>query len=319
MTQRNIRLALRTLRTTRSRSLFTMLGIIVGVVAVVLTFAIGEGVKKQIASQINQLAEGTIVVRPGHNEDRIASGTFLDGLQASQLSSEDVAAVRQAAGVKRAIPLGVSGGFAEVNGQRLPGSTIIATTEQLPQALDRDILFGTFFTQGELSRNVAVIGQNVAEQLFQENVPVGRTLTIRGNDYIVRGVFDTFATAPGSVGVDLNNAIFIPYPAAEETNGGAIPVSQILVVVDKPENQTAVVAAITENLQQAHGGQQDFTVLDRQQELSANSHLIELLTQMIIGLAALSLLVGGIGIINIMLVSVTERTREIGIRKAVGA
>jgi ABC-type antimicrobial peptide transport system permease subunit len=183
--------------------------------------------------------------------------------------------------------------------------------------LNRQVEFGSFFTDQDYKKRVAIIGRDVAELLFKENVPIGKRLTIRGNEYVVQGVFEqqesgTFAA------VNVNNAVVLPYDAAREV-GGNIQLLQLFVETETPESVEEVAENIRETLKANHAGQEDFSVLEKEEALEVTNEVFYQLTIFTAGVAFISFIVGGIGIMNIMFATVSERTREIGIRKAVGA
>ncbi len=320
----NIKMAIASLRTSRWRSLLTMLGIIIGVTSVVTTVSIGEGVRQQIAGQINHLGNDLITVRAGKSVTRdkkgnISNVNLLTAFGNTSLSEADYNVIRKVDKVSFAVPFNLVAGIAKTDEQEYSSGFIVATTEKAPDILNQKVQFGAFFTADESSKQFAVIGQKVAQDLFKENVPVGKSFQIRGQRYIVHGVFEQFDTSPLAPNSDYNSAIFIPFEASKQLTTGQTQIYQVLVKPDKPIDTDTVASSINKALLQAHGNQDDFTVLKQQDTLAIANKVFKLLTSLIAGVAAISLVVGGIGIMNIMLVSVTERTREIGVRKAVGA
>jgi putative ABC transport system permease protein len=196
---------------------------------------------------------------------------------------------------------------------------VVGTTSDFAAVLHQGIDFGSFFSDEEDKAQMAVIGQNVAAELFQENVPLGRGLSFRGQEFVVVGILKPFETTPLSAQVDFNNTIFIPYDTAQSLTKNSAPVYEMLVRPTSLADVDKTVQSVNAALLQVHGGQQSFSVLKQSQSLDITNGILGLMSRLVLAAAATSLLVGGIGIMNIMWVSVTERMREVGIRKAVGA
>ncbi len=325
ITKGNLKAALRAVTSAKWRSLMTMMGIIIGIVSVVTIVSIGEGVKQQVANQTNTAGKDVIMIRPGKlvNRDkhgRIDGVNFLPGYGATgSLSYEDVSLIQSVPNVKRAVPLSVVAGAPSSGPEKFPEIAVIGTTPGLPGVLGQKVAYGDFFSADDSNQNGAIIGSAVARQIFGQDVPLGQSFELLGQTFVVRGVFDEFKVSPLSLETDFNKAVFIPFEISQELTNRRTAIYEILVKTgtDAPPDKTADL--ISAALAKAHGDQQDFTVLKTGETLNITSNILDLLTRLIGGIAAISLLVGGIGIMNVMLVSVTERMQEIGIRKAVGA
>jgi putative ABC transport system permease protein len=313
------KMALSSIRRAKFRSGLTMFGIVVGVSSVVTIVSLGEGVRQQISAQAGAVGDSLIVVRPGRQtEPRAISFDSLRNFTsgAGSLSEKDWRDTEKVEGVKSVAPIGSISGIATYNENEYNGS-IIASTEKLPDFLNQDIEYGLFFEEDDAKKKVAVIGRDVAERLFEENVPIGKKLTIRGVEYIVQGIFEqqnsgTFAA------INVNTSIVLPYDAAREVSDN-IQILQLFVAAESSDNVSAVAENIRKTLIANHAGQEDFSVLEKDEALEATNEIFYQLTVFIAGVAFISFIVGGIGIMNIMFATVSERTHEIGIRKAVGA
>lgn len=325
MIRQHYRLAMSSIRNSRWRSILTMLGIIIGVVSVVTTISLGEGIKRDVEEQISQFGTDLITVRPGTVVKRDAAGNiesinfFSAGAAGGVLTEQDLQTIRQHPDVSFAVPVSNVVSAVTTDGRELESGSVLAASEELERILSGDIGYGTFFNKDETDRNLAVIGRSVADNLFREVAPIGKSMNIRGEEFVVIGVLNKLASTPLSLGPDFNHSVIIPYAKARELTGGSAQISQVLVRPREIDVAGRLSADLRRNLKAAHAGQEDFTVLRQEENLALVNSVLNTLTAFIASIAAISLIVGGIGIMNIMLVSVTERTQEIGIRKAVGA
>lgn len=325
LTYGHIKTAVKSVRTSKSRSLLTMLGIIVGVVSVVSIVSIGEGVKHQIQAQIDHFGKDLITIRPGNEHD--AAGTsaltainsIVNANVSGSLSTKDIGAVSHTPGVQYEAPLSIVSGRVS-GGDHNPGNTeVVGTTEGLAKALNQKLAYGSNLDSSENQATTAILGSRVAERMFDDPVPLGRSFSIRGEQFFVAGIFDDFNTTPFSSDIDFNNAIYIPYDTAQQLTNNGAATYEILVRPKSADQTDAVISSLKKNIAVVHGGEHDFSVLTHAQSAEVSNGILNLMTALIGGVAAISLLVGGIGIMNIMLVAVAERMHEIGIRKAVGA
>lgn len=320
----NIKMALSSIRSARWRSLLTMMGVIIGVMSVVTTVSLAEGVKRQVSTQINRFGSDLITVRSGRavkrdKDGKITGINLLAGFGTSTLSEADMAVAKKSPFVKTVVPFSIITGIVQSADHTQENGLIIASTDSLGEILNQQISVGSFFGASDSTKHIAVIGSDIAKDLFKESAPIGRSFQVRGETFIITGVFEEFERNPLNFGADFNSAIFIPFPAGKAISGSQSQIYQLLIKPTNPNLVDSAVADVTFLIKQNHAGQEDFTVLKQAETQQLAGAVLGSLSNLIGGIAAISLLVGGIGIMNVMLAAITERTREIGIRKAIGA
>ena len=310
--QEALKSAVRSLHSNLFRTALTLLGIVIGVASVITMLAIGEGARKDVVDRISTMGSDLLLIRPGGPDQR--GGRW----SVTTLTPEDYRAINEVEGVLAAIP--------ELTGSQTlryfnldHRAEINATSYQFPVARQWPVIEGTFFSeQDELNyAAVAVLGKTTADTLFPSESPLGKHLMVNNVLFQVIGVMGEKGASP--MGQDQDDVVLVPYTTGSLRIFGQTHLRNITVAVADLGRMNDIEAIIHETLLARHGGVEDFTIRNMASLIDTISETQNTLTWLLGSIAAISLLVGGIGVMNIMLVSVTERTREIGIRMATGA
>ena len=315
-----LKVAVKSILKSRMRSLLTALGIIIGVAAVVVMVALGDGAQVQVEQQISSLGSNLIIIFPGSMS---SGGIHMGAGSINRFTMEDVKKIQDEATLIKAVTPVVRTGGQVIGGTGNWSTQIQGVAPNFLEIRDWPLASGDFFTEKDMiSRaKVAVLGQTVAKQLFPNEDPIGQQIRIRNVPFRVIGVLT--AKGQSAMGSDQDDIIFAPATTVLDRLVGGIYINYIQASAISTDQIDAAQQQLTSIMREAHhlnpGEDDDFTVRNQAEITQAATETSKILTILLASVAGVSLVVGGIGIMNIMLVSVTERTREIGIRLSVGA
>jgi putative ABC transport system permease protein len=315
-----IKVAFKSIVKNKMRTLLTMLGIIIGVAAVIVMVAIGKGAEQRIQNQIASMGTNLIMVFPGSMQQR---GVHMGPDQGVRLTLDDMERLKKNSTLLEAVSPVVRTSVQVIGGSSNWNTGVYGVSEEYLKIRDWKMSAGDFFSAADVraQNKVCIIGQTIVKNLFANEDPVGQQLRLRNVPFKVIGVLKE--RGQSAFGQDQDDVIIAPYTTVYYRLSGEPHINQILARAASLDQMSQAQAEITSIMRESHkleeGEDDDFTVRNQTDIASTAEETTKVLTILLASIASISLLVGGIGIMNIMLVSVTERTHEIGIRMAIGA
>lgn len=309
------------LKRTRMRTFLTTIGIAIGVACVTVILSLATGITSVITKQVDAMGDTVAVIRPGSNQsdnvDSLINPTITQRFSTSTLSSEDVAAIKLASPDLNVAPLMTLMGTMSTPKNTIASGSVMATTPDFVKTTKLPVESGQFI-DNDMAGKTAVLGQQLAIDLFGTNNPVGQKFTFRGQSLTVVGVLQRLNNPINYNSVDFDHTAIIRLDLGDDLSKNHAQIQQINLSAATSDKLQAALPAIEKKLSELHG-ETDYEVVAGQDIAKPTSQFFQAVGATMVAIAAVSLIVGGIGIMNIMLVGVAERTREIGIRKSVGA
>ena len=318
----HFKLAKTSIKENRTRSFLTCLGIAIGVASIILILSLMGSISNLVKSEVNEIGSDLIVVRPSSTKDSVTSIieelTSSNTFQQSSLSLSDVSTISKLENVAAVTPIATSTNTIGSEKNTFASVQVLGTTPDFVKIEPLALRYGTFFNDSN-KENGVVLGHTLSLALFNTiNSTVGKTVTIMGEKFMVVGVLDEINESINFDNIDFDNALILDVNALNKL-AGSTQIQQINIKATNTDSLAAISSSITDALKSNKSGDENFTVAYGDNITHPASSLFTVVSGMLAIVAAISLVVGGIGVMNIMLVSVAERTHEIGIRKAVGA